>query len=98
MDFLLRKGDRFTAVEVKSSRRLSGDDFRGLRGIAELKGLDRRILVAPVPDPLRTEDGIEGPLRASGTGTRMAVERRGSSLSVRSGLLRRRIPAQARGR
>ncbi len=59
VDFLLRKGDRFTAVEVKSSRRLSGDDFRGLRAIVGLKGLGRRILVAPVPDPLRTEDGIE---------------------------------------
>ena len=65
VDFLLRKGDRFTAVEVKSSRRLSSEAFRGLRAIEGLKGLSRRILVAPVPEPRRTEDGIDvvSPLR-----------------------------------
>ena len=59
VDFLLRKGGRFLALEVKSSRRLSTDDYRGLRAIAALKGLARRILVAPVADPRTTEDGID---------------------------------------
>ena len=59
VDFLLRKGDRFLAMEVKSSSRLSADDFRGLRAVTGLKGLSRRILVAPVNDARKTEDGIE---------------------------------------
>ncbi len=59
VDFLLRKGSQFVAIEVKSSRRLSGEDFRGLRAIDGLKGLTRRILVAPVSEARRTEDGID---------------------------------------
>lgn len=59
VDFLLRKGSRFIAIEVKSSRRLSAEDFRGLRAIDGLKGLSRRILVAPVSEARRTEDGID---------------------------------------
>lgn len=59
VDFLLRKGGRFVALEVKSSRRLSADDFRGLRAVTALKGLSRRILVAPVADNRTTEDGID---------------------------------------
>ena len=59
VDFLLRKGDTFVALEVKSSGRLSTGDYRGLRAIKGLKGLTRRILLAPVADARMTEDGIE---------------------------------------
>jgi predicted AAA+ superfamily ATPase len=59
VDFLLRKGDRFVAMEIKSSGRLSADDFRGLRAVTGLKGLARRILVAPVTGNRTTEDGID---------------------------------------
>ena len=59
VDFLLRKGSRFVALEVKSSRRLSPDDFRGLRAIEGLEGLARRIVIAPTAEERKTEDGIE---------------------------------------
>jgi len=59
VDFLLRKGARFTAIEVKSSRRFSSDALRGLRAISDLKGVGRRVLVYLGEDELRTEDGIE---------------------------------------
>jgi predicted AAA+ superfamily ATPase len=59
VDFLLKKGARFVAIEVKSSNRLGNDAFRGLRAIADLRGLGRRLLVYPGKDALRTDDGIE---------------------------------------
>jgi uncharacterized protein len=59
VDFLLRKGSRFVALEVKSSRRLSPEDFRGLRAIEGLEGLARRIVIAPTAEERKTEDGIE---------------------------------------
>lgn len=59
VDFLLRKGDRFLAIEVKSSLRPSSDALRGLRAIGSLRGLERRILVYKGTKELRTEDGID---------------------------------------
>lgn len=59
VDFLLRRGKRYLAIEVKSSRRLPDDGLRGLRAIAGLAGLERRILVLDSKDPMRTEDGID---------------------------------------
>jgi len=59
VDFLLRKGDRFVAIEVKSSPRLSSDALPGLRAIGSLRGLERRILVYTGTRELRTEDGID---------------------------------------
>lgn len=59
VDFLLRRGRRFIALEVKSSARADGESLRGLRAIAGLSGLDRRILVYLGRAPRRTEDGIE---------------------------------------
>ena len=59
VDFLLRKADRFVAIEVKSSSRASSDAFRGLRAVGSLQGLERRILVYTGTKELRTEDGID---------------------------------------
>lgn len=59
VDFLLRKGDHFLAIEVKSSPRFSGDTLGGLRAIASLRGLTRRLLIYTGPKELRTEDGID---------------------------------------
>jgi predicted AAA+ superfamily ATPase len=59
VDFLLRKGNHSLAIEVKSSPRLSGDAFRGLRAIGSLRGLRRRVLIYTGAKELRTEDGIE---------------------------------------
>ncbi len=59
VDFLLRRGRRFIAVEVKASARADGDSLRGLRAITGLAGLERRILVHLGRAPRRTEDGID---------------------------------------
>ncbi len=59
VDFLLRRGKRFLAIEVKSSRRIPDDGLRGLRAVAGLAGLVRRVLVLDSKDRVRTEDGID---------------------------------------
>jgi uncharacterized protein len=59
VDFLLRRGREFLALEVKASHRVPADGFHGLRAIAALPGLVRRILVCGVSRKSRTADGIE---------------------------------------
>ena len=59
VDFLLRRGKKFVAVEVKSSARMRPEDTRGLEAIAPLPGLQRRLLVYPRSPALRTASGIE---------------------------------------
>jgi predicted AAA+ superfamily ATPase len=58
VDFLLRKGDEFAAIEVKSTRTFDKSTLKGLRAIAELKGLRRRILLYLGDRRLQTADGI----------------------------------------
>jgi len=60
VDFLLLRNREFVAVEVKSGRIFSEKWCKGLGAIAELKGLQRRIVVYPLGPVLRTEDGIDG--------------------------------------
>lgn len=45
VDFPLRRGREFTAIEVKSTPTPGPGDFTGLRAIADLPGVRRRILV-----------------------------------------------------
>src|SRR5688572_26441273 len=59
VDFLLRRGREFLAVEVKAQPRFSTPQLAGLRAIAELPRLARRILVYLGERQLRTEDGID---------------------------------------
>lgn len=59
VDFLLRRGRDFLAVEVKSGRRLADPMLRGLRAIAGLPGLRRRILLYSGERDLKTSDGID---------------------------------------
>ena len=59
VDFLLRRGSDLCAIEVKSARRTDPGDLAGLRAIAELAGLRRRILVHRGTRPTKTEDGID---------------------------------------
>jgi predicted AAA+ superfamily ATPase len=59
VDFLLRRGREYLALEVKTRPRMSGDDLLGLRAIAGLKGLARRVLVYLGSRRMRTDDGIE---------------------------------------
>ncbi len=59
VDFVLRRGAELCAVEVKAARRIHPGDMAGLRAIADLPGMGRRILVHRGDRPTRTEDGID---------------------------------------
>jgi predicted AAA+ superfamily ATPase len=59
VDFLLRRGRRYVAIEVKAARRWRPDLAKGLRAIADLEGLERRIVVYMGTQSLRPEAGIE---------------------------------------
>ncbi len=59
VDFLLRRGGDFIAIEAKSGGTFSRSWCTGLRALADLDGLCRRIIVYPDGPELRTEDGIE---------------------------------------
>ena len=59
VDFLLVKGKKIIAVEAKSGKSFSESWGKGLRAVASLKGLQRRIIVYPSGPSLKTKDGIE---------------------------------------
>lgn len=59
VDFVLRRGKDFLAIEVKAQARFAATQLSGLRAIAELKRLTRRVLVYLGHEKLRSEDGIE---------------------------------------
>ena len=59
VDFLLRRGRDHLALEVKSQSRFAAPQLAGLRAIADLPRLVRRVLVYLGDRSLRTEDGIE---------------------------------------
>ena len=59
VDFLLRRGSEFLAIEVKASARFSGSQADGLRTIGELRSVVRRILVYAGTRSLMLPDGIE---------------------------------------
>lgn len=60
VDFVIRRGARFTAVEAKAKPAPGARDLKGLRAIAALDGIERRVLVFTGERPFRTDDGIEG--------------------------------------
>lgn len=59
VDFVLRRGREHLALEVKAAARHDGRQLTGLRAIADLPRLARRVLVHLGDAQLRTEDGIE---------------------------------------
>lgn len=59
VDFLLRRGREHLAIEVKAHDRYSTPQLSGLRAIAGLPRLARRVLVYLGNQRLRTEDGID---------------------------------------
>jgi hypothetical protein len=59
VDFLLRRGRQWIAVEAKTAAFIGHEELRGLRAIAELPKLRRRILVHPRGRARVTDDGIE---------------------------------------
>jgi len=59
VDFLMRRGRDYLALEVKARSRLSPSDLSGLRALAEARRVARRVLIYLGEQRLRTEDGIE---------------------------------------
>ena len=59
VDFVLRSGPTVVAIEVKATRVLRPKDLRGLRAIAALPELRRRIVVFTGERRSITEDKIE---------------------------------------
>ncbi|OQW99041.1 MAG: hypothetical protein BWK74_03095 [Desulfobacteraceae bacterium A6] len=59
IDFLLIRGANLMAVEAKSGATFRDDWCKGLRAVAQLKGLQRRIVVYPDGPVMKTQDGID---------------------------------------
>jgi len=59
VDFLLVRGANLIAVEAKSGNAFRDDWCKGLRAVAQLEGLKRRIVVYPEGPVMKTRDGID---------------------------------------
>lgn len=59
VDFLVRRGAEFVAIEAKAKESLTPRDLSGLRAIAALAGVRRRLVVFLGERPFVTDDGIE---------------------------------------
>ena len=57
VDSLLRRGEAFVAIEVKATTRPSPPHVAGLRAIADLAGVKRRVLVHMGERPFNTPMG-----------------------------------------
>ena len=58
VDFLLKNGNEFTAIEVKTAKKIKTEDLKGLKAISELKGVKRKIFVYLGSLQMK-KDGIE---------------------------------------
>ena len=59
VDFLLKRGKGLIAIEVKAKTQVSAHDYKGLRTIGKLQGVQKRIVVYMGKTIRKTEDGIE---------------------------------------
>ena len=59
VDFVLRRGRDLVAIEVRSGQKVFDADLRGLRAIAELPEVRRRVVVFRGERKQKTADGIE---------------------------------------
>lgn len=59
VDFLLRSRDEYVAIEVKSSKKISKKDFKGLKAISGLENVKRKIIVYLGEDKQKSDSGIE---------------------------------------
>lgn len=59
VDFLVRRGDQFVAIEVTDGSHFSDAWTKRPKAVATLLGLTRRLIVTPNPGPLVTANGIE---------------------------------------
>lgn len=58
VDFLIKRGTEYWAIEIKAQERLRNEELVGLRAIANLSGLKKRIFVYLGEKELMTEDNI----------------------------------------
>lgn len=59
VNFLLQRGKEFVAVEVRAGKNWGENWCKGVRAIAALAGVRRRLVVCPEGPLLKTADGIE---------------------------------------
>ena len=59
VDFLLQRSNSFVAIEAKANKRLDSAAFAGLKAIAELPNVARRILVYCGEHRYRHEIGVD---------------------------------------
>jgi len=59
VDFVLSRGNRHVAIEAKAATRWRSEYGKGLRAMADLSGIERRIVVYQGPQALQPESGIE---------------------------------------
>lgn len=59
VDFVLQRGRELVAIEVKATSRPQVKDFAGLKAIADLRQVARRVLVHTGPRAFTTNDGVE---------------------------------------
>lgn len=59
VDFLLRRGDAYVAIEAKAAERVTSERLAGLRAVRALPGLRRRVLVYTGSLDRVTDDGID---------------------------------------
>jgi predicted AAA+ superfamily ATPase len=59
VDFVLRRGNDLLALEIKAARRFSRSWLPGMKAIAELPNVVRRVVVYSGTERLETEGGIE---------------------------------------
>lgn len=59
VDSRIRRGKSFVAIEVKTTTNPSPSHFAGLRAVADLAGLEHRVLVHVGERPFNTLDDIE---------------------------------------
>ena len=58
VDFLLKKNQKWTAIEVKTAQKVHKNDLKGLKAISELPSVNKRVLVYLGADKMRV-DGID---------------------------------------
>jgi predicted AAA+ superfamily ATPase len=59
VDFLLKRGKEYLALEIKSGKRLARSWLAGLKAIGDLPHVVRRLLVYNGSETLRTSEGID---------------------------------------
>lgn len=59
VDFVLRRGAELVALEVRAGQKVFESDLRGLRALAALPGVKRRLVVCRGERRQKTADGIE---------------------------------------